>query len=185
MTNLNTAFDVAEKYLDIPKMLDAEGKFCVCVCVFDDDALCFFLHIGSFPKQHVFFNLGWSKTILFFLTKKVSFPAQETAPQLSCRWLVTFTLSLQKPLSLLVNLPYWSPKHWSACFCRIMAGSSVFTCLSPSHHHQSARPSCSSVCVETAKVCVWRLWSADYLSGSQAFRPGTKTCFHANRPPRR
>lgn len=26
MTNLNTAFDVAEKYLDIPKMLDAEGK---------------------------------------------------------------------------------------------------------------------------------------------------------------
>ncbi|MEQ2288900.1 Alpha-actinin-1, partial [Ameca splendens] len=24
MTNLNTAFDVAEKYLDIPKMLDAE-----------------------------------------------------------------------------------------------------------------------------------------------------------------
>ncbi|MCJ8750392.1 hypothetical protein PDJAM_G00263940 [Pangasius djambal] len=28
MTNLNTAFDVAEKYLDIPKMLDAEGKMC-------------------------------------------------------------------------------------------------------------------------------------------------------------
>lgn len=26
LTNLNTAFDVAEKYLDIPKMLDAEGK---------------------------------------------------------------------------------------------------------------------------------------------------------------
>lgn len=26
MTNLNTAFDVAEKYLDIPKMLDAEGE---------------------------------------------------------------------------------------------------------------------------------------------------------------
>lgn len=24
--NLNTAFDVAEKFLDIPKMLDAEGK---------------------------------------------------------------------------------------------------------------------------------------------------------------
>lgn len=24
--NLNTAFEVAEKYLDIPKMLDAEGK---------------------------------------------------------------------------------------------------------------------------------------------------------------
>lgn len=30
MTNLNTAFDVAEKYLDIPKMLDAEGKTCFC-----------------------------------------------------------------------------------------------------------------------------------------------------------
>ncbi len=28
MTNLNTAFDVAEKYLDIPKMLDAEGETC-------------------------------------------------------------------------------------------------------------------------------------------------------------
>lgn len=26
MTNLNTAFDVAERYLDIPRMLDAEGK---------------------------------------------------------------------------------------------------------------------------------------------------------------
>lgn len=30
MTNLNTAFDVAEKYLDIPKMLDAEGKLAGC-----------------------------------------------------------------------------------------------------------------------------------------------------------
>lgn len=27
MTNLNLAFDIAEKHLDIPKMLDAEGKF--------------------------------------------------------------------------------------------------------------------------------------------------------------
>ena len=26
MTNLNNAFEVAEKHLDIPKMLDAEGK---------------------------------------------------------------------------------------------------------------------------------------------------------------
>jgi hypothetical protein len=25
--NLNTAFDVAEKYLDIPRMLDPEGEF--------------------------------------------------------------------------------------------------------------------------------------------------------------
>lgn len=29
MTNLNTAFDVAEKHLDIPRMLDAEGKLVV------------------------------------------------------------------------------------------------------------------------------------------------------------
>lgn len=28
MTNLNNAFEVAEKHLDIPKMLDAEGKMC-------------------------------------------------------------------------------------------------------------------------------------------------------------
>lgn len=27
VTNLNNAFEVAEKYLDIPKMLDAEGKY--------------------------------------------------------------------------------------------------------------------------------------------------------------
>ena len=27
MQNLNLAFDIAEKYLDIPKMLDADGIF--------------------------------------------------------------------------------------------------------------------------------------------------------------
>lgn len=29
LDNLNLAFDIAEKYLDIPKMLDAEGKISV------------------------------------------------------------------------------------------------------------------------------------------------------------
>lgn len=29
MTNLNNAFEVAEKHLDIPKMLDAEGELLV------------------------------------------------------------------------------------------------------------------------------------------------------------
>lgn len=34
MTNLNNAFEVAERYLDIPKMLDAEGTNCsVLFCV--------------------------------------------------------------------------------------------------------------------------------------------------------
>lgn len=36
VTNLNNAFEVAEKYLDIPKMLDAEGRpdnRCEAVCV--------------------------------------------------------------------------------------------------------------------------------------------------------
>jgi actinin alpha len=27
LENLNTAFDVAEKYLDIPRMLDPDGRF--------------------------------------------------------------------------------------------------------------------------------------------------------------
>jgi hypothetical protein len=31
VTNLNNAFEVAEKYLDIPKMLDAEGEYLPCV----------------------------------------------------------------------------------------------------------------------------------------------------------
>lgn len=31
MTNLNNAFEVAEKHLDIPKMLDAEGELVVIV----------------------------------------------------------------------------------------------------------------------------------------------------------
>ena len=33
MENLNLAFDIAEKYLDIPRMLDPEGNITVSVLV--------------------------------------------------------------------------------------------------------------------------------------------------------
>lgn len=34
LQNLNTAFDVAEKYLDIPRMLDPEGEICLFIYKF-------------------------------------------------------------------------------------------------------------------------------------------------------
>ena len=34
MENLNTAFDVAEKHLDIPRMLDAEGTCVVMLFIY-------------------------------------------------------------------------------------------------------------------------------------------------------
>ena len=37
MTNLNLAFDIAEQHLDIPKMLDAEGKNAKDGSMSDDD----------------------------------------------------------------------------------------------------------------------------------------------------
>lgn len=43
VTNLNNAFEVAERYLDIPKMLDAEGKSCsvlLCACVKECVCVC-------------------------------------------------------------------------------------------------------------------------------------------------
>jgi len=33
LENLNTAFDVAEKYLDIPRMLDPDGRFVTLWCL--------------------------------------------------------------------------------------------------------------------------------------------------------
>ena len=36
MTNLNLAFDIAEQHLDIPKMLDAEGKNAIDGSMSDD-----------------------------------------------------------------------------------------------------------------------------------------------------
>lgn len=35
LENLNTAFDVAEKYLDIPRMLDPDGEFPAAGSAFD------------------------------------------------------------------------------------------------------------------------------------------------------
>lgn len=42
LENLNTAFDVAEKYLDIPRMLDPDGKYIY---------IYFFLNVSSHSKQ--------------------------------------------------------------------------------------------------------------------------------------
>lgn len=39
VTNLNNAFEVAEKYLDIPKMLDAEGECVRLLCHFSQGSL--------------------------------------------------------------------------------------------------------------------------------------------------
>uniref|UniRef100_A0A3B4BBJ9 Uncharacterized protein n=1 Tax=Periophthalmus magnuspinnatus TaxID=409849 RepID=A0A3B4BBJ9_9GOBI len=47
LTNLNNAFDVAEKYLDIPKMLDAEGKL-----MFTLDRLCSNVSFRTFNQLH-------------------------------------------------------------------------------------------------------------------------------------
>ncbi len=63
MTNLNYAFEVAEKHLDIPKMLDAEGKLFV-------SALCAKLIIWWKLEQ----ILKCLKDVLNIYQSKTSFP---------------------------------------------------------------------------------------------------------------
>lgn len=50
MENLNTAFDVAEKHLDIPRMLDAEGTFLT---------LAVFSHLGAAVRIKTIKELKW------------------------------------------------------------------------------------------------------------------------------
>lgn len=66
MENLNTAFDVAEKYLDIPRMLDPEGMCFIEIkfqsyfyfCFYDNGVgikkkKCFSLHsVSKFPVDY-------------------------------------------------------------------------------------------------------------------------------------
>lgn len=47
VTNLNNAFEVAEKYLDIPKMLDAEGKY---IPLFSQHLVSLGMTYGNFRK---------------------------------------------------------------------------------------------------------------------------------------
>lgn len=59
MTNLNNAFEVAEKHLDIPKMLDAEGRQLVIVVEIESfpvcalDIWCIRIYVFSFFHFHV------------------------------------------------------------------------------------------------------------------------------------
>lgn len=52
MKNLNLAFDIAEKYLDIPKMLDADGKKLIFLKIFQIETFSFklksLLHLLGF-----------------------------------------------------------------------------------------------------------------------------------------
>ena len=62
MENLNLAFDVAEKHLDIPRMLDAEGN--TCIWLLDSSQYSFICaHICKDPKG----SCGSSLLILFHL----------------------------------------------------------------------------------------------------------------------
>lgn len=47
LENLNTAFDVAEKYLDIPRMLDPDGKLvlkCIIFLMGWENSICHYFH---------------------------------------------------------------------------------------------------------------------------------------------
>lgn len=64
MENLNTAFDVAEKYLDIPRMLDPDGKIPTSPCPLPlslpiSNLLLFIISLS------LYYFLFWSITLLF------------------------------------------------------------------------------------------------------------------------
>lgn len=67
MHNLNLAFEVAEKHLDIPKMLDAEGECaqyritapCVCISYIIQSAVC----VCSYCRMYTS-NLSYSSGLL-------------------------------------------------------------------------------------------------------------------------
>lgn len=63
LENLNTAFDVAEKHLDIPRMLDAEGAFLIYLNFL---VLLSFYFLNTLKKQTIFSSSFKQNISLFF-----------------------------------------------------------------------------------------------------------------------
>ena len=100
MENLNTAFDVAEKYLDIPRMLDPDGKLPR-------------IHFNSLDRIIcIKFSLKYKILLLFMLGLKIRFDQYTKAGRKSHHDLRVVLLSC------LPRRPAGSQKL--LCFCKLL-----------------------------------------------------------------